>query len=223
MKLLGAWIEVGGKLIRVCIYKSTMRILILTHPRSGGFSLLSWLTSEMEQRSYHEPLIHGPLCDDFRDSLSNPQVIVKEHLQSLVDAGLDPLSFINSFDRVIFHVRTNLEDCSVSTVQQNQTGNSHLPYALDSDWLEIHQEEISRVKSHLAQIQKDILEQSRQCVPPSILTSYEGVYVSGEDIPLILDFLNLYDPQWLDIIHPKRRLRDGDSSLAVPRKKVKLI
>jgi hypothetical protein len=177
----------------------------------------------MEQRSYHEPLIHGPLCDDFRDSLSNPQVIVKEHLQSLVDAGFDPLSFINSFDRVIFHVRTNLEDCSVSTVKQHQTGNSHLPYALDPDWLELYQEEISRVESHLAQIQKEILEQSRQCVPPSILTSYEGVYASEEDIPLILDFLNLYDPQWLDIIHPKRRLRDGDSSLAVPRKKVKLI
>ncbi len=200
-----------------------MRILILTHPRSGGFSLLSWLTSEMEQRSYHEPLHHGPLCDDFLDTLSNPHVIVKEHLQSIIAAGLDPLPFINSFDRVIFHVRRNLRDCSISLIRQHQTGESHLTYGLDPDWLETYQEEISSMESELTRIQREILEQSHQCVSEFILTSYEGVYASGEDVPLILDFLGIYDPQWLDIIHPKRRLRDGDSTLSVPRKKVKLI
>ena len=32
-----------------------MRLLILTHERSGGMSLLNWLGRELGLNSYHEP------------------------------------------------------------------------------------------------------------------------------------------------------------------------
>jgi len=202
-----------------------MRILILTHPRTGGFSLLSWINKEKPgKKSYHEPLLGGYTCDDFIDTLTNPRLIVKEHLYRIIQCLPDPSAFINSFDLVIFHTRHNIESCSVSLVRQGETGDSHKIYSLNETWIPQHTDELRLAALTILGWQDDIQDQILLRNPQTFIqTTYEGIYEGGADISLISDFLGIHDPQWLSILNPKRRLRDGDPNLTPPRKKPKLI
>ena len=52
-----------------------------------------------------------------------------------------------------------------------------------------------------------------------LTTSYEGIYHSGEDISRVCQYLGINDPQWLDVIDPRRRLQGGDPDLPPAVKK----
>jgi hypothetical protein len=199
------------------------RILILTHPRSGGFSLLHWLGNELGIDSYHEPLLKGIDSFEYSDSICNPNVIVKEQLDSIIDLNLDPIRFINSFDLVIFHTRVNIESCSISKIMQLETGESHVSYTLDAKWISLHQKEIRKAGEELIITQKLLLDQASFCTGKIISTTYEGIYETKKDISLITDTLGIYDPKWLSVIDPKRRLQNGDPKLSEPKIKPKFI
>lgn len=201
-----------------------MRILILTHPRSGGFNLLSWISAELDYQSYHEPLLNGSDCKDFLDSLSNPNVVVKEDVSHIVLSSFTDLeSYLSGFDRIIFHTRDNLRDYAISRVRQLETGESHVIYAIDDAWLAANENNITRTKMESIGIHGVILSAAARHKGVGITTSYEGVYHSGDDIQRICQFLGIADPQWLDILNPKRRLRGGDSGLKGPTKKRRII
>ena len=193
------------------------RILILTHPRSGGFSLLHWLGKELGIDLYHEPLLMGIDSFEYSDSICNPNVIVKEQLDSIIDLNIDPIKFINSFDLVIFHTRSNIESCSISKLMQLETGESHVPYTLDGKWIALHRKEIHKAEGELIITQKLILDQASFCTVKNISTTYEGIYETKKDISLITDTLGIYDPKWLSVIDPKRRLQNGDPKLSQPK------
>lgn len=201
-----------------------MRILILTHPRSGGFNLLSWISAELDYQSYHEPLLNGSDCKDFLDSLSNSDVVVKEDISHIVLSSFHDLeSFLSRFDRIIFHTRDNLRDCAISRVRQLETGESHVVYAIDDAWLAANENNITRTKMESIGIHGVILSAAARHKGVGITTSYEGVYHSGNDIRRICQFLGIADPQWLDILNPKRRLRGGTDDLKGPAKKSRFI
>jgi hypothetical protein len=200
-----------------------MRILILTHPRSGGFSLLNWISSELDYKSYHEPLLNGPDCKDFLEALSNPNVVVKEDVSHILSNLLVLSDLIRKFDKIIFHTRDNLRDCAISRVRQLETGESHEFYKIDAAWLAANENNITRTKMESIGIHGVILSAGDRHKEIGITTSYEGVYRSGDDIQRICQFLGIADPQWLDVIDPKRRLQGGDTNLKDPTKKIMLI
>jgi hypothetical protein len=200
-----------------------MRILILTHPRSGGFSLLNWISSELDYKSYHEPLLDGPDCKDFLEALSNPNVVVKEDVSHILSNLLVVSDLIRKFDKIIFHTRDNLRDCAISRVRQVETGESHVVYDIDAAWLAANENNITRTKMESIGIHGVILSAGDRHKEIGITTSYEGVYSSGDDIQRICQFLEIADPQWLDVIDPKRRLRGGDTNLKDPTKKMVII
>jgi len=50
-----------------------MRVLILTHPRSGGMSLMNYIQKELDYLQYHEPFLdnqsHGLTDEDINTKL----------------------------------------------------------------------------------------------------------------------------------------------------------
>jgi len=195
-----------------------MRVLILTHPRSGGFSLLSWISRELGYTSYHEPL-----QSEFRSLIQNtPNVVVKEDVSSVLLFFPDIDTYMSKFDRVIFHTRENLRDCAISRVRQLETGESHVVYAIDAAWLAAHEAQITRTEMESMGIHGAILSAASHFNGIGITTSYEGVYHSGADIQRICQFIGVSDPQWTEIIDPKRRLQGGDLGLLQSRKKLHL-
>jgi len=200
-----------------------MRVLILTHPRSGGFSLLSWISRELNHISYHEPFLnpsHAQTCPDVWHRLD---MVMKEDITHLIDAGVDLFRFMESFDRVILHVRTDLRELAISWARQLATGESHLVYEMNEQWISDHADEISQAEARAVRLQGKILAQKSKCPVPCVTTSYEGIYTSKRDIPKLCQFLGISDPQWLDSINPARRLRNGDSTLEEAVRKIQII
>ena len=200
-----------------------MRVLILTHPRTGGFSLLSWISKELNHDSYHEPFLSPNHAQTYQDMLYTPDVVVKEDITHLLDSGVDLFMFMQSFNRVIFHIRTDLEDLAISWARQLATGESHLVYQMNEQWISAHAGEIAQAKARAVRLQGIILAQKSLCPIPFMTTSYEGVYTTRQDVPKICRFLGISDPQWLDAINPARRLRNGDNRLKEASRKIQII
>lgn len=190
-------------------YIRDMRILILTHPRSGGFTLLSWISRELGYTSYHEPLQTGFMGE----SQTEPNSVVKEDVSSVLHCFPDLGTYINRFDRVIFHTRVNLRDCAISRVSQLERGISHECYKIDALWLAAHEDQISHTEMKLRGIQGVILSAAARHKGIGITTSYEGVYDTGVDIQRICQLIGVSDPQWTDMLDPRRRLQGGDPDL----------
>ena len=199
-----------------------MRILILTHPRSGGFSLLSWISRELGSESYHEPFLNPEHTRAHYNALTRPRACVKEDISHLFSVCLDVKDFVSSFDRVIFHLREDHRSAAISLVRQLESGESHEVYEIDDAWIAAREEKILSKADELRRVTESIIYQQTLSSLPSIRTSYEGVYSSGDDIPKICQFLGITDPQWLDIVNPARRLQNG-TPMPPASKKEKLL
>jgi hypothetical protein len=199
-----------------------MRILILTHPRSGGFSLLAWISKELNFEAFHEPFLNPKHTRTHYNALISPRVVVKEDISHLVSVGLDVKDFVRSFDRVIFHLREDHRAAAISLVRQLEVGESHVVYPMNAIWIAARETQISKRTKDLMGIHSAILYQAVTSPTPSIQTTYEGIYDSGDDITKICQFLDISDPQWLDMIHPARRLQNG-TPMPPPVRKAKLL
>ena len=186
-----------------------MRVLILTHPRSGGFSLLAWISRELNHESYHEPFLNPKHTRAHADALTRPRACVKEDITHLIDQGIDVRDFVAKFDLVLFHLRKNHRATAISWVRQLEAGESHEIYALDEDWIRAREPKIARTCNDLMGINGAILYQASVCQVPHLYTSYEGIYETGEDISRICELIGVRDPLWLDMLNPKRRLQNG--------------
>lgn len=200
-----------------------MRILILTHPRSGGFTFLSWIASELQLKAYHEPLLNPSANPDIWNPILCSDLVIKEHISRFADVGMSIQEVTEGFDKVVFHTREDLHAAGISRAKQHETGDSHLVYHMDMAWEESHSVEIGKASKEISDLRDSVLLQASGCDSPHIITTYCGIYQEFTDIPIITKFLGISDPQWLSIIHPKRRLQNGNSLIDKPRKKIKFI
>jgi hypothetical protein len=187
-----------------------MRILILTHERSGGFSLTNWISNELGIDIYHDP------SDEFKTKeiiglniFNNPNCVVKVFSKIPTISDINFFNFVKSFDKVIIHKRKNKLDTSISLayVKNNINFGYHNTYEIDKIWIENNQSLINNELAHIENFDKEIENLSFKSY---IETTYEGVFETGEDINKIVKFLDFKnEPKWLDWLNNKRRLRGG--------------
>jgi len=179
-----------------------MRILLLTHPRSGGLSLMAWIGHELRCPSLHEPFSNIELIDSV---FNFKNVVVKDFPNSIIRCGYDLEEVISKFDKVICHRRESIRDTAISMVRLSDSEQSHYTYKLDDKWLEdkrkVIEEKINEVNDTYG-----ILEELKF---DGINTTYDGVYNTKEDIKKLTEYLRIKEPAWLDILDNKRRLRNG--------------
>jgi len=183
-----------------------MRILILTHARSGGFSLTNWISNELNVDMYHEPFNTFTIDLNIYD---NPNCVVKIFTKLPTILDINFFDFMNSFDRVIVHTRKNKLDASISLayLKNNINFGYHNTYKVDENWIDNNQLLINNELSNIENFDKEI---ENILLKNYIETTYEGVFETGKDINKILKFLDFKnEPQWLDWLDNKRRLRNG--------------
>lgn len=187
-----------------------MRVLILTHERSGGMSLLMWLSTELSHDNkphdcYHEPHNNssGP-----SDLFTNQNVLVKEFPKSIEENGHSLHEFINTFDYVIRLIRNNTYDTSISQtfIMSPERGNNseHEVYDVDKEWVERNQKEISKTQQEF----EDKIEKLKS-IDKGILVSYENIYEGKSDIDLIKNHLKLNWLRFGELLNNKYKLRGG--------------
>lgn len=183
-----------------------MRILLLTHPRSGGLSLLAWIGHELRIPTLHEPFSNPELIDKIFNA---ENVVVKDFPDSIVRCGYDLNDVISKFDKVICHRRESVRDTAISMARLIDSENAHYTYKLDDKWLKDNEELIDEKV-------KDINETHRvlnELEIGGLHTTYDNVYNTKTDIKRLTEYLGIREPAWLDILDNKRRLRNGDKGM----------
>ncbi len=190
-----------------------MRVLLLTHPRSGGLSLMAWIGHELRCTSLHEPFSNIELIDSVFN-LKN--VVVKDFPDSIIRCGYDLKELISKFDKVICHRRESIRDTAISMVRLSDSEFSHHTYKLNDKWFDDKKILIDEKINEISETY-NILE-TLQFI--GINTTYDGVYNTKEDIKKLIGYLEIREPAWLDILDNKRRLRNGtigmDNLIGIP-------
>lgn len=183
-----------------------MRVLILTHERSGGRSLMEWISSELNLNEYHEPLGSDYSNLNFID---DKNCVVKE-FPNRIYKDLNLIDTILSFDKLILHNRVDLYDMAVSTIYaaENFKENWHQKYTLSDYWEKNHQEEIIQYMTEF-QKENDVEKLLKFGILKycGIHTTYEGVFYRKTDIQVLCDYLNIANPTHLSILDSNKRLR----------------
>ena len=189
-----------------------MRVLILTHERSGGMSLLSWLGNELNLNSYHEPFnnrINPP------DILTLDNIIVKDfpyHIEDMCVMGLT--EFISTFDYVIVLTRENTYESAISSVfmssKERGSEHAHTIYTINEEWIKKYESSIS-----IKQKELDGKIQILKNIPNALQVTYENIYENTDDIQKICQYVGLKFIVHRDMLNNKYRLRNG--KIKVPK------
>ena len=204
-----------------------MRVLILTHPRSGGMSLLQYIKYELGYEEYHEPFFgndNGLTEEQInRELFLKDNIIVKDFPFRIVEKGFNVGDVISKFDKVIIHNRGNHRDVAISLVYFEVTNNGnkmHVPYKLDNEWIKDNEDIIEKRINETKEMYNSLeVIKNDKC----LITTYDGIYNNKTDIPKLLKFLNIYDAYYLDILDNRHRLQNGDIGMDDVKVKPKLI
>ena len=204
-----------------------MRVLILTHPRSGGMSLLQYIKYELEYTEYHEPFFgngNGLTDEQINTELFvNDNIIVKDFPFRIKERGYDLMDVISKFDKVIIHHRGSHRDVAISLIyaELNERSNQmHVPYEINDEWIKGNEYEIEQRMDQTKDMFNIIQDLNYE---KCIRTTYDGIYNDKSDIPRLLKYLNIYNPRYLDILDKRHRLQNGDIGMDNVKVKPKLI
>ena len=180
-----------------------MKILIITHPRSGGKSLLEWISLEKSYKLYHEPNLMSP--EILNEIYNNNNIVVKILIGDLtkINADFNYDKLFENFNVIISHKREDVRDIAISLVRAKMDGVWHNTYEINDEWLETYNKDIEG-------FQPFIINLSRYQRNDFLNTTYESVYVTKTDIEPLCSILKIKNPNWLDILDNKRKLRNGN-------------
>lgn len=182
-----------------------MRILIITHERSGGHNILSWLSEELGmQETLHEPLKSEGSGDteDWNKILHHPHLIAKTRFFMMKKKGLVE-DLPSGFPFVFCLTRNDTRAAAVSYVHTLELGNSHTPYENNPQWEKKHEAEIQKQKERF----DDEVREIRKL--PYLQITYEQIYSKDPvQILALLNYLHIQNPRFLQkYLDPAKRLR----------------
>lgn len=185
-----------------------MRILILTHPRSGGLSFFTWICREMILLAYHEPDLNNK--EILNEIYNNDNILIKVFIENFKDINLH--SFIKTFDKVIIHKRINTMDTAISSLKglevnnENNNNNWHKIYQVSHQWLEDNKDKIEVSKKKYDTLNEEL---DKVFVDGSLKTTYESLFLDKTGIDELCEYLDIKEPKWLDVLDSSHRLRNG--------------
>jgi hypothetical protein len=180
-----------------------MRILIITHPRSGGTTLTKWLSKELGYNCINEPDYEEANDKIKLAAESDDNIVAKIFPYRLTQNNNDVEAFIKTYDKVICHLRTNPLDVAISLVHSKITKNYGGTYKIDNEFLELNKEmiidRIEVVKNFYYQDVKKYNDTN------SIYTTYDGIFNSGEHISKIMNYLNINELKYNNLINNDKK------------------
>lgn len=196
-----------------------MKVLVITHQRSGGRSLTNWISNEMKLNMIHEVFNNNMGAELIKKTYTEDNIVVKVICEKLRRRYIDVYDLTRRFDKVICHTRKNDMDSAISVVYQLLNPQSglenpswHETYKIDDKWLSDNQEMINNELNWMETCRKEIEELNIDC----LRTTYEDIYETKKDIPKLIDYLGLYGKPlyFLDMLDKSHRLQNGDIGMS---------
>lgn len=189
-------------------------------------SLMKWIEYELDYKQYHEPFFgNGDGMDDETINsklLVDDKIVVKDFPFRIRERNYNLNDVISKFDKIIIHKRNNLKEVSISLhYHQSYSGESkmHEVYQLDDEWLKNNEIDVLSTMESIKHMYDDLNQLDIECLH----TTYDGIYNDKTDVPKLMDYLNIYEPRYLDFLNENRRLRNGDIGMNNIKVKPKFI
>jgi len=172
-----------------------MKILVLSHTRSGSTTLCKWLSKELNIE-----LDETPFDINVFDSVFQKENIIRKILTESCSLSNET---INKFDKVIFLTRENSIDSAISYIVTDNR-NWHVDYEITSDWINDNKNEIFKEFNKYNMIKLKMKKYD------GFHVTYEDIYINKKSINTILDYLSINSPKYLDMLeYTKRYRKDG--------------
>lgn len=192
-----------------------MRVLILTHPRSGGFSLLTYIVHELKYSLFHEPFNNLTNVEINSELLVMDNIVVKDFPHHIESKGYNLFDVISKFDKIIVHYRDDDTDTAISRTYAHTNIDGikkmHSTYKINNQWIINNKDNIKEIMGDVKKKSDDV---RNLLINGSLKTTYEGIYNNKSDIPKLLNFLGISNPIHLDILDKKHRLQNGDIGMS---------
>ena len=163
-----------------------MRILILSHPRSGSFTLASWLAKEINAIAIIDPI----------EEVKNNHCVVR---------STNLAEDLNSYDCVIAHLRKNTKETAISRayLKLNPDYDPHMTYIITDQWISDNYSLIEELAAECRTYNKMLRKIKREDL---IHTTYEKCYAGNTSIEAIAELIGMNKPfKYADMIHHTKR------------------
>lgn len=176
-----------------------MKILLLSHTRSGSTTLCNWIAKELNLE-LHEVLFYQK---EFNTIFELDNIILKV----VVGEYYPPIDFIEKFDKVICLSRDNNIDAAISFLRSNKTNRWHEEYEIEQEWIENNEIEILNYANEYDIIKSRLKEYNL------FQTTYENIYINRIDVPKIIIYLNIDNPKYLEDLDYNKKYRKDKNTL----------
>lgn len=163
-----------------------MRILIITHPRSGSYTLANWLAKEINATLFIDPTV---------EVKSNHCVV----------RSINIAEDLATYDCVIVHSRKNTKDTAISMAyfRENPDYDPHTTYTITDQWISDNYQLIKELDAEF-KAYNDVLNGIER--DDLIHTTYERCYVGNASIEAIAELIGMNKPfRYADIIHHTKK------------------
>lgn len=186
-----------------------MKILILSHTRSGSTTLCKWLSKELDFQ----------LDDTQYDNRTFDSVFDKENIiRKIVIEEYNPTNeIIKKFDKIICLSRDYIIDSSISFISANIKNNWHKEYQISKEWIEQNRDKIIK-KAYEYENLKYYLKKN-----DGINITYEKIYIKKSDLYKILNYLNIENPKYLDMLNIDKKYRKDKNNFSYDFKRKNII
>lgn len=173
-----------------------MRIIIIATARTGGRQLGEWISKELKHQLYHEPNT---------TNIDGDNIVVKHIVNSVVDLnmelqnGFDP----NAWDKIITLKRKDIRKAAESMVIAEYNQKWHSPYTIPDEWIKEHESEIKENEPFIGK-GNEVIDKIEFA---GLKLTYEGIYETGKEIPMLKEYLGITNPQYQSMLDKKNKYR----------------
>ena len=186
-----------------------MRILVLSHTRSGSTVFCKWLSKELDIELDETPYDYKTFNTIFNKDKTIRKIVIEEYDP--------PNEIVEKFDKVICITRENNTESAISFVNADTKAEWHVTYKLTNEWIDSNRDEIiervyilQHLKKHLKN--KDLFQ-----------ITYENIYINKIDIDRVLRYLHIEKPEHLDMLDYSKKYRTDTLTLNYDFKRKNII
>ena len=158
--------------------------------------LSEWISKELGHHLHHEPET---------GYVGGFDIVVKCLVSSVVERnmlnhnGFDP----NKWDKIITLKRNDTRKAAESMTIAESNQNWHGHYNLTDNWIKQNESKIQENEIFISR-GNEVIDRIDF---PALKLTYEGIYQTGEEIPMLKDYLGITNPQYLDMLDKRNKYR----------------
>jgi LPS sulfotransferase NodH len=176
-----------------------MKILVLSHTRCGSTTLCKWISNELNLKLDETPYNYKTFNSVFESNNIIRKIVIEEYFPSN--------EVIKKFDKVICLSRENSVDTAISFINADTKGKWHETYEITNEWINDNKNKIIETVYKYEHL-KDYLKNKNL-----FQITYENMYINKMDVNRVIDYLNITNPNHLDMIDYDKKYRKDTYTL----------